>query len=100
MLLARLNHRWSESFSKEVVMILQVAIRRSMAQSASPHYGLAGFMQHIAIHLHLLSVGELEKRLQPLVDNDNSNDYWQRAFNETIFTLRFRADMIAALNTK
>jgi hypothetical protein len=34
------------------------------------------------------------------VDNDNSNDYWQRAFNETIFTLRFRADMIAALNTK
>ena len=100
MLLARLNHSWSESFSKEVVMILQVAIRRSMAQSASPHYGLAGFMQHIAIHLHLLSVSELEKRLQPLVDNDNSNDYWQRAFNETIFTLRFRADMIAALNTK
>ena len=97
-LLEHLNHDWSPSFSKEAVVILKKAIQHSMKQSASHYYGLSTLMQHVAIHLHLSSAAELDERLQPLLDTDGGNDYWQRGINETIFTLRFRADMLAALN--
>lgn len=99
-LLNRLLHPWSETFSKQLLPLLITAIRRTLADNTRNHYGLSNVMQHVAIHLHLSSAEELDKRLQPLLDTENRNDYWHRGLNETIFTLRFRADMIAALNTQ
>lgn len=97
-LLERLHHDWSQAFSKEAVVILQGVIKHSMTKSINHYYGLSALMQHVATHLHLSSAEELDKRLKPLLATDGGNDYWQRGINEIIFTLRFRADMLAALN--
>ena len=99
-LLSQLNHPWSQAFSRALLPLLGAAVRRSMTDLGSHHYGLNGFMQHLSSHLHLSCVNELVKQLKPLLENDNEYDYWQRALTETLFTLSFRADMNAALNTQ
>ncbi len=91
--LTHLPHPWGRDFSLQVLKQLQV---RTNCQQQYVH-AVYGACRHLATHLAPDCVEGFTRLLQePLQAEDHP---FHRILTETLFTLRFRANMLAALET-
>lgn len=92
-LLTQLEHAWSLPFSLQVIDAIQTQCNRSETRA----YLFHSTFQHIASHLHIAGENPFAERLHTVLQDENHA--FHRLLSETLFTLRFRADMLAALET-
>lgn len=89
--LTQLPHRWSRVFSLQVLELLQGRFNRKQQHV----YAVYGVCQHLAAHLDPDCAEDFARLLQePLQADDHP---FHQILTETLFTLRFRVDMFAAL---
>lgn len=92
-MLVRLPHAWSLAFSTQVIQTLQQHIQRpDNERRAYLHYHV---IQHIATQLHTDSVNTFSSVFADVLQNELHP--FQRGLQDTLFTLRFRADMLQTL---
>ncbi|MEZ5538203.1 MAG: DUF5691 domain-containing protein [Thiolinea sp.] len=91
--LIHLSHPWGRAFSLQVLKQLQTRANRKQQYV----YAAYGACRHLAAHLAPECVEDFARLLhEPLQAEDHP---FHRILTETLFTLRFRADMLAALET-
>lgn len=91
--LTHLTHPWNRAFSLQVLAQLQARATRKQTYV----YAAYAACRHLAAHLDPLCVDDFARLLQePLQAEDHP---FHRILTDTLFTLRFRADMLDALET-
>ncbi|HPE60167.1 MAG: hypothetical protein KDI15_10530 [Thiothrix sp.] len=91
--LVRLSHPWSRGFSLKVLALLAVRLTRKHQQVYMAHAAC----RHLGYYFHPDCVDDFTRQLQePLQLEEHA---FHRLLNDTLFILRFRADMLAALET-
>ncbi|HRJ52096.1 MAG TPA: DUF5691 domain-containing protein [Candidatus Thiothrix moscowensis] len=91
--LTHLTHPWDQAFSLQVLAQLQTRATRKQQYVYAAHAAC----RHLAAHLDPACVEDFACLLhEPLQDE---NHPFHRILTDTLFTLRFRADMLAALET-
>lgn len=91
--LTHLPHSWNRVFSLQVLEQLQARATRKQTYV----YAAYAACRHLAAHLDPSCVDDFARQLQePLQAEDHP---FNSILTDTLFTLRFRADMLAALET-
>ncbi|MBJ6609152.1 MAG: hypothetical protein JG718_02230 [Candidatus Thiothrix moscowensis] len=91
--LTHLTHPWDQAFSLQVLAQLQARTTRKQTYV----YAAYAACRHLAAHLDPACVGDFARLLQEPLQDENHPFY--RILTDTLFTLRFRADMLTALET-
>ncbi len=90
--LTQLGHEWSQPFSMQVLLAVASHIDRKQTYV----YSIYSLFRHLAVHLDASCVDALaDSWQQPLQAEDHP---FHSLLTETLFTVRFRADMLAALH--
>ncbi|WML90931.1 DUF5691 domain-containing protein [Thiothrix lacustris] len=90
-LLPSLQHPWSTTFSRQVLPAVAKQVQTTLLS-----YATHTVVRHFAIHAAPVCAEEFATLLHEPLQADQSNGI-KRLLTETLFTLRFRADMLTAL---
>ncbi|MBK1724860.1 DUF5691 domain-containing protein [Thiocystis violacea] len=91
--LGHLGHRWSPSFSSAV---LQACLTLFREQTPDANYARYAILRQVAAHLDPGGYQLMEQGLEPHLQTTSP---WQKIATEMLDTLRFRNDMIQAIES-
>jgi len=91
--LGHLGHRWSPSFSS---VVLQACLKLFREQTPDANYARYAILRQVAAHLDPGGYPVMEQGLGPYLQTSSP---WQKIATEMLDTLRFRNDMIQAIES-
>jgi len=91
--LGHLGHRWSPSFSS---VVLQACLKLFREQTPDANYARYAILRQVAAHLDPGGYPVVEQGLGPYLQTSSP---WQKIATEMLDTLRFRNDMIQAIDS-